>query len=53
MKNYMHLDEGKLNEPFAVAGAEEVFRYFYIFEIEDMDEGYATVADFIMMYQGR
>ena len=53
MKNYMHLDEGKVNEPFAVAGADEAFRHSYIAEIKDMDEWYAAVIDFVMMYQGR
>ena len=53
MKNYMHLDQGEANEPFAVAGADEVSRHSYIAEIKDMDEWYATVVDFILMYQGR
>ena len=53
MKNYMHLDEGRLAEPFAVAGAYEVFRHSYITKIKNMDEWYAAVQDFVMMYQGR
>mgnify|MGYP001168767981 CR=1 FL=1 len=53
MKNYMHLDISEANEPFAQAGADEVSRHSYIAEIKDMDEWYATVVDFIFMYQGR
>lgn len=53
MNNYMHLDISEANEPFAQAGADEVSRHSYIAEIKDMDEWYATVFDFILMYQGR
>lgn len=53
MKNYMHLDHGEANEPFAVAGADEAFRHMFIALIEDQDEWYAAVIDFVMMYQGR
>ena len=53
MNNYMHLDISEANEPFAQAGADEVSRHSYIAKIKDMDEWYATVVDFIFMYQGR
>lgn len=53
MKNYMHLDQGKANEPFAKAATDEVSRNSYIANIKDMGELYAAVIDFVMMYQGR
>jgi len=50
---YMNRSPGEMNDPFAKAGADEVERFQCITSIEDPEEWYNALLDFILMYQCR
>ena len=49
---YMNRAPENMNDPFAEAVADEVSRFQCITSIEDPEEWYSAVLDFVLMYQG-
>ena len=47
---YMNRSLENMNDPFAEAGADEVSRFPCITSIEDPEEWYSAVLDFVLMY---
>ena len=50
---HMNRAPENMNDPFAEAGADEVSRFQCITSIEDPEEWYNAVLDFVLMYQSR
>jgi len=50
---YMDTAPEEMNDFFARAGADEVARLMFINLIEDQEEWYLALIDFVMMYQSR
>lgn len=50
---YMNRAPEEMNDFFAKAGADEVWRFQCITCIEDQEEWYNAVLDFVLMYQAR
>ena len=50
---YMNRAPENMNDPFAEAGADEVWRFQCITSIEDPEEWYNAVEDFALMYMSR
>ena len=50
---YMNRAPEEMNDPFAEAVVAEVSRFQCITSIEDQEEWYSAVLDFILMYQSR